>query len=468
MRGMSSAVILTKNGFSRTTIGRHLESICSRCQTVELPDDVKTAEELEQTLPIEAPDYYVVSAWDDIEGLSRVLSFLRLQHPHVAVFLVCDDEKSIRERLFPRTLVDGFLDRSSPADRFLSSLQRQLEHHRSKEELWYLRRRDAKGSEIGSMVAGCSEMRAVMDKVMTICRHTVRSRAPTVLISGETGTGKGQLARAIHYNGTRRARTLVEVNCASLPKELIEAELFGCEKGAFTGAEASRPGLLEVADKGSIFLDEIGALRLDHQTKLLRFLDEHAVRRVGSATERRLDVQVIAATNRDLAAAVKLGEFREDLFYRLNTIEIHLPPLRRRGDDVIALARSFMEELCRSYGRPVKKLDEEAEKALLGYGWPGNIRELRNRIERIALLAGRDVIGPEALELPSSPAKIFSSRGKIKVEIPRDGISLDEIEQAVLDEALSMAGGNVSRAARLLGIGRSALRYRLKDKQSSN
>jgi transcriptional regulator with PAS, ATPase and Fis domain len=304
-------------------------------------------------------------------------------------------------------------------------------------------------------------MREVFNLVLTLCRRTGRPRLPPVLISGETGTGKGQLARAIHYNGARSHQSLLEVNCASLPPSLIEGELFGCERGAYTGADAARTGLLEVANGGTIFLDEIDTLNQDLQAKLLRFLDDRCIRRLGSTVERTLDVHIIAATHRDLDAAVRLGEFREDLYYRLGVIHLKVPPLRERDKDVVDLARSFLEELCAEYCIPVKRLLPETEAAMLHYDWPGNVRELRNRLERVVLIVDSEDIEPRHLELPSLPARVVVKEGAIQVDLPREGVSLEAVEKAFIDAALDRCAGNVAQAARLLGLSRSALRYRL-------
>lgn len=414
------------------------------------------------TLINEEPDSFVIVAGSLGRDLQHTVKTLRLIFPVPGILVVGGRSDADGDGRVERRGADAHLATSVNRERFCAAVERTNELARLRSELQYLRRRDAQGAEIGRMVGGCDAMRSIFHKVLTLCRRTVRSRMPAVLITGETGSGKGQIARAIHYNGTRRDQALVEVSCASLLDTLIEVELFGCEQGAYTGASKARPGLFEVAHGGTMFLDEIGTLGLELQAKLLRFLDEHTVRRLGSTSERALDVQFIAATHRDLAAAVKQGGFREDLFFRLHAIHLHLPPLRERGGDSVELARGFLEEICREYGREPMRLVADTEQAILDYPWPGNIRELRNRLERVVLLSDRLEITPEDLELPRGrSARVSSGPGSIEISLPPGGVNLEQLERKLIDEAMQQTGGNVSKAAGLLGLSRSALRYRL-------
>ncbi|GIW53121.1 MAG: acetoacetate metabolism regulatory protein AtoC [Gemmatimonadales bacterium] len=274
----------------------------------------------------------------------------------------------------------------------------------------------------------------------------------TVLITGETGTGKELLARALHDGGPRAAGPFVTVNCAAIPANLLESELFGHERGAFTDAYQAKPGLMEEADGGTLFLDEIGHLPLPLQGKLLRVIEEKRIRRVGGTESRAVDVRIIAATHVDLAAAVQRGEFREDLYYRLNVITLSLPPLRERGDDVELLAEAFARSLARRYGLPEPALSPEVRAALRAHSWPGNVRELRHAVERALLLSEPGTLDPKEL----APAAAGSVRGNATVTAP-GGLTLDEIIRQAVQAAVDRHGGNKSAAARELGISRQRL-----------
>ncbi len=274
-----------------------------------------------------------------------------------------------------------------------------------------------------------------------------------ILIEGETGTGKGMLARWIHHASVRASGSFVDLNCAGLPRDLLESELFGHEKGAFTGAAVAKPGLLEAAHRGTMFLDEIGDTDLSIQAKLLKVVEEKCFRRLGDIGERRVDVRFIAATNRNLAGLVDDGRFREDLYYRINTLVLRLPPLRHRKDDIVHLASHLLKQLARDIRRPAVRLDADAADALMAHSWPGNVRELRNVLERAMLFAASDVITRAHLRLdrPSSrPAPAVS------------GTTLKDVEWQHIERALEEEAGNVRRAALRLGIPRSTLYQKLK------
>ncbi|HEX8440299.1 sigma-54 interaction domain-containing protein, partial [Archangium sp.] len=287
-------------------------------------------------------------------------------------------------------------------------------------------------------------------------RQVAASDASVVLL-GESGTGKSQLARLIHYSSKRVAGPLVEVHCAALPETLLEGELFGHEKGAFTGATERKAGHLAAADGGTLFLDEIGEVTPATQVKLLRFLQEREFVPLGSTQARKVDVRVIAATNRDLAEAVREGRFREDFYYRLNVFSIEVPPLRERREDIVPMARAFLSRR----GLPVSKLSKEAEARLTGHAWPGNVRELENALERSLILSGEGDIQAEHVG-PGGPSL---SRGGGKAvraaDVLGEGFNLDAFERELLYAALERAGGNKTAAAKLLGITRRRLYSRL-------
>ena len=278
-----------------------------------------------------------------------------------------------------------------------------------------------------------------------------------VLITGESGTGKELIARMIHEKSPRQNGPLVAVNCAAIPENLVESELFGHEKGAFTGAVKSRAGKFEQASGGTLFLDEIGEIPPDLQVKLLRAIQEKQVERVGGTRSIETDVRLVAATNRDLETAMEQGRFREDLYYRLNVIRIDLPPLRERSGDIIGLARHFLN--LKKRGPEPAQLSSEAEDMLLGHDWPGNIRELENCMERALIVSGGGTILPEHLPLSPGARRVVSR--EIPVAFPDEGINLEETEKALIRAALEKASGNRTRAAALLGITRSALLYRM-------
>lgn len=286
----------------------------------------------------------------------------------------------------------------------------------------------------------------------------------TVLLTGESGTGKELVARAIHYASARADGPFVTINCAALPETLLESELFGHERGAFTGADRQKPGRFELAAGGTLFLDELGELPMTVQVKLLRVLQSREFERVGGTTTLRADVRLIAATNRDLERAVEGGTFRDDLYYRLNVFRVHLPPLRDRGEDVLLLAEHFVRELAARMGKGEMGLSRDAREALLAHPWPGNIRELQNAIERALIMSEGSLITAGQLGVPSRTERTIASRQISEVTSGPDTVDspLSEVERRLVFDALSRAKGNKSKAAKLLGITRSQLYTRLK------
>src|SRR5262245_9450635 len=310
-----------------------------------------------------------------------------------------------------------------------------------------------------------------MKKMLALAAKVAESEVSSVLLQGESGTGKDLVAKAIHYGSERAERPFVAVNCAALPATLIESELFGYEKGAFTDAKARKEGLFEQAEGGTLLLDEIGELELSLQAKLLRVLEEGAFRRVGGLRDIPLDVRVLAASNRDLKTESEAGRFRLDLYYRLSIIQIDIPPLRDRGDDVLQLSQYYIDTIGSRIRRTkkIKGLSTEATAVFKKYHWPGNVRELRNVIERSLILEDEDqitteylpggLLGPAHLDA-SSMARIDQAASQFV--LPGEGISLDEAELSFVRQAIQRSGGNQTRAAELLGISRDQLRYRLK------
>jgi len=296
-------------------------------------------------------------------------------------------------------------------------------------------------------------------KVLDVACQVARSHVDTILIRGESGAGKNVVARYIHAASERRDKPLLEINCAALPEHLVESELFGHERGAFTDAKSSKKGTLELAAAGCVVLDEISELKLEIQAKLLQFLESRVFRRVGGLREIRVETRVIALTNQDLRAMVTEGRFRGDLYYRLNVFPITAPPLRERQEDILPLARTFLRKLQPAMGRRFTGLTREAENMLLGYSWPGNVRELRNVVERAMILEKGPEITPASLILDPESASVAGAA----LDEPLAGIvPLETAERELVRRAMRAAGGNQTRAAELLGISRDQLRYRLK------
>lgn len=339
-----------------------------------------------------------------------------------------------------------------------------LRSSRQRREITYYREREAAAGDILGVSPAAERLRAVVTRIGRMTGGP-GAPAPTILLLGETGSGKGHVARALHASGGRSSGPFIEVNSTALPENLIEAELFGYEKGAFTDAKAARPGLFETAEGGTLFLDEIGHVSPALQAKFLKVIEDKTVRRLGSSASRRIDVQIVAATNRDLEAAVRLGEFREDLYQRLSVAVIRIPPLRERVGDAVDLARTLLDDMCRRYGLPPREFGKDAESAIAAYPWPGNVRELANCMERVVLFSDSSKVGAEDLGLPNvSPSAgrvAVAPSGDVQIDFPDSGLSLETVERALITRALEKAAGNQSAAARLLGISRDTLRYRL-------
>ncbi len=303
-----------------------------------------------------------------------------------------------------------------------------------------------------NIVAGSAKMQEVLAVV-----ERVAPTNSTVLLGGESGVGKDLIARAIHEKSRRASGPFIKINSTAIPENLLESELFGYEKGAFTGATTSKPGKFELADKGTLFLDEIGDVPPAIQVKLLRVLQEREFERLGGTRTVKVDVRLIAATNRDLRAALEDGTFREDLYYRLNVVPIDIPPLREHKEDIPGLANLFLRKFCGDSGREVTSLSQEATNLLLSHYWPGNVRELQNVIERACALAKTNKLELADIHLDTPRNRNAASTDRF---LP-DGMTLDQWEDEMIREALKRAAGNKSQAARLLGLSRNALRYRL-------
>ena len=333
------------------------------------------------------------------------------------------------------------------------TIEKVLEMHELRNENLQLRAELERRYDFGRVIGRSRKMQEIFDAA-----GRVAPTRTTVLLGGESGTGKGMLARAIHVNSPRRDKPFVKINCSAIPENLMEAELFGYEKGAFTGAAQPHPGKFEQADGGTVFLDEIGDVPPAVQVKLLRVLQEREFERLGSTKTTEVDVRIVAATNQDLRLALEQGTFREDLYYRLNVLPISLPPLRERKEDIPYLVDRFLKKYAADTGHRVKSIGAPAREKLTAYHWPGNVRELENIIERAMVLAKAEIVEPEDIHLdrqslPRAPAG--------EVPFLPEGMTLEQYEQELIREALRRSGENKSQAARLLGVTRNALRYRL-------
>jgi two-component system, NtrC family, response regulator AtoC len=298
--------------------------------------------------------------------------------------------------------------------------------------------------------------------ILAMMEKVAKSEATTVLIQGESGTGKELVAKWIHYASSRADRPFVAINCAAVPATLLESELFGHEKGAFTDAKATKKGLFELADGGTVFLDEIGDMEMGMQAKLLRFLEDRTFRRIGGSKVMSVDVRIISATNKDLLKAIEEKDFRNDLYYRLQVIPLFLPPLRERKDDVLILANNFIESYNREFNKNVKGISSMAEKMLLEYHWPGNIRELKNVIERAIILGNDDTLLLEHLPLEIVAKSSVACSPPTTFKLPPEGVDIEEVEKELIRQALESSDGNQSKAAKKLTLGIDAFRYRMK------
>ena len=316
---------------------------------------------------------------------------------------------------------------------------------------------DHRKNQIGHSILGQSP---AIEKIIDTIQKLSRIPSANVLLMGETGTGKNLAARMIHESSMTAEAPFVEINCAALPEQLIEAELFGYEKGAYTHALKAKPGLFEVAQGGTVFLDEIGELPPGMQAKLLSAIESKSLRRLGSTRPRKVDIRIIAATNRDLHAEIAARSFREDLLYRLNVVSITLPPLRELGEDIVLIGKHFIDLFNIQFNKKVKGFSPEARLALLAHSWPGNVRELSNCIERAMIFIDTDEIDSKDLIL-SIPAADETAADPSCWSVPPSGIELDTVEHHLILSALEQAGGNKSKAARLLGLTRHTLRYRM-------
>jgi two-component system nitrogen regulation response regulator NtrX len=400
----------------------------------------------------EVPDLVLLDIWmPGVDGI-EVLAEIKRQWPDLPVVMMSGHGTVETAVKATKLGAYDFVEKPLSLEKTLLVVDRALEHARLERENRQLRERIERAHEIIGVSPAITEL-----------RRQIATAAPShgrVLVCGENGVGKELVARSIHAFSARRQRPFVEVNCAAIPDELIESELFGHEKGAFTGAIARRRGKFEVADGGTLFLDEIGDMSLRTQAKVLRALEEQTVQRIGGHEPLRVDVRVIAASNQPLPELIARGQFRDDLFYRLNVIPIEVPPLRRRREDIPLLVEHFLKTFSAEYGKRPKVVTGEAMGAFVAYEWPGNVRELRNMVERLVIMTPGDVIGPEELPSPLRAREAPAVPAAASAQSLRE--ARDAFERAYILGELRAHDGNITRTAQALGIGRVNLWRKLK------
>jgi DNA-binding NtrC family response regulator len=391
----------------------------------------------------------------DADGISLLKKFRELDPDVLVIMLTAHQNVELVVEAMKAGAFD-YATKPFDLDDVAVRVGRALETTRLRRELRTLRDTLSRPYGLASLI-GESEP---MQRVKALVRKIATSPGSTVLLTGESGTGKDLVAKVIHYSSRRAARPFLNITCSALPEALLESELFGHERGAFTDARQQKRGLLEQADDGTVFLDEIGEMAPVLQAKLLRFLEEKAFRRVGGSGDIHVDVRVVAATNRNLEEHVREGKFRDDLYYRLNVLRVEVPPLRARGDDIALLGQYFVDSFSKEFKRPVQSLSPAAEASLRAYSWPGNVRELRNLVERAVLLSEGDLLQPSDFESLHT-AHLPPVNGHGGFNLPVEGVQLEDVEKSLVMQALERAGGNQTRAAALLGLHRDQIRYRI-------
>jgi two-component system, NtrC family, response regulator AtoC len=423
---------------------------------------------------LESPDLVLLDVrMPDLTGI-EVLDQLKKNGDARAVIMITADPQLDDVKAALKLGAYDFVGKPVDFDELQVTIKNALEATSLRTEIKTLRSEVRGGAGYDSVVGKSPKMTELMNFV----RKVAASAATTILIQGESGTGKDLIAKAIHYESSRQEKPFVAINCSAIPETLMEAELFGHEKGAFTDAKQMKKGLFEAADGGTLFLDEIGELSPLLQAKLLRVLEDQVIRRVGGIKDMQVDVRVIAASNRDLEKAVRENQFRQDLYYRLAIIAIFIPPLRDRREDIMPLVEFFIDRYNRRFKKAVRGITDETRRLILSHNWPGNVRELKNTIERGMILEDEPLLRP--LYLPfsvgesggrtaferTSPADggqvLPNGRTLPRLYIPEGGTSLEEVEHAMVELAMRQANSNQTHAAKLLDISRDALRYKLK------
>ncbi|MDQ7065657.1 MAG: sigma-54 dependent transcriptional regulator [candidate division KSB1 bacterium] len=416
--------------------------------------EADNAEHALEMMKCHLPDLLIIDI--TLPGLDGIdfLEKIKVSYPEIPAIMLTAMDRIPKVVECIKMGAFDYLTKPIDAEELLLSIERALESVEIRKELEQRKRLQLLENEEIKLIGSSESMRKLKNEI-----KIVGETDATVLIQGETGTGKEVVARAIHAASPRAAGSFIAINCGAIPKELFESELFGHKRGAFTGADKDQIGKFQLAHRGTILLDEIGEIPLDVQAKLLRVIEEKSFYPLGSNELVRVDVRIIAATNRDLKKEVENGLFREDLYFRLNVYAIHIPPLRKRPEDIISLAMHFMELFNIKFGKKFKRISPEAKAILLQLPWTGNVRELRNTIERIILFESGTVIKKEHLYFIEKPHP--EKKSKTMFELPEEGIDLEEVEKNFIKQALELAKYNKTKAARLLRLSPPTLYYRL-------
>ncbi len=383
--------------------------------------------------------------------LLRRVSAIRGETPVIVITAYGDVETAVEAM---RAGAFDYVTKPFNRDQILMTVEKALVFGQTVSENRQLRRLVHERFRLENVVGTSARMQRVLELVERVSRSDV-----TVLITGESGTGKEIIAKGIHFSGARSSRPFIVVNCAAIPETLIESELFGYKRGSFTGASADAKGKFEEASAGTIFLDEVSAMPTTLQSKLLRVLQEQEITRIGESAPRKVDVRIIAATNRDLKTMVEDGQFREDLYFRLAVVPVDLPPLRERREDIPLLTEHFLQRASEKHRSGDLRMEREVFAALSAYSWPGNVRELENAVERMVVLADAEAITVD--NLPDNIRHPSGYAANVLLELPPEGLSIEQVEREIIRRALEMHGGNQTRTARYLDITRSALIYRM-------
>lgn len=417
----------------------------------------ETGEEALDKVKEEAPDLILLDIkLPGIDGYEVLERSLKIDDGTIPIMVTAYDEVEKVVKAMKLGALD-YITKPFDFDKVHLSIKKALEASQLKREIKHLRREQKNWHGFDHIVAVSQEMA----RVLQIAEKIAHSEAATVLIQGESGTGKEVIAHLVHEQSKRQNMPFITVNCANFPEQMLENELCGHEKGAFTDAKEVKRGLLEVADGGTLFLDEIGDMNLSLQGKLLRLVEQKTFRRIAGLKDIQVDVRIITATNKDLLKLMEEGKFREDLFYRINVASIRIPLLRERPADILPLTKYFIQKYNEEFHKNVQKISKGVEDFLKGYDWPGNVRELKNVIERAMILGEGDILFMDDLPieiLGQAPKQDGEIEG---IRIPPKGISLEKVEKALVRQALKMTNGNQTQAAKLLDISRDALRYRM-------